>query len=413
MLCQFTVQNFQCIKDELTLDMQATSISENEESLLKDSDDEKFLPLAVIYGPNGTGKTTVLLALNSLICKVMRPVCASTSSTCDKNQECLKRSEKFAAKPFAFSDETINAPTVYELFFRTKTTEYQYNLSVLKEKILSESLYKKIISGKRYTEVFSRNKLNITLKGSLKKIYINDISENLTLLSYLAITHRRNKIINDTIKWFDDSILFLNYDYFEGLNIRLTKNEKLKKIVIDMLKEMDFNINNYRIEEKKDKENRNLKIYVSHPIKEKNYELELKEESSGTIKIFSIIPHIAKCMLDGVTLIVDELDSKLHPLLLKYIIQLFSNPNINKKNAQLIFTSHDLSTMNSDVFRRDEVWFIAMANDYSSKMYSLVDFKTPDGKSVRKDARFDKQYLEGKYGADPYFKRIINWEKIY
>ena len=105
---------------------------------------------------------------------------------------------------------------------------------------------------------------------------------------------------------------------------------------------------------------------------------------------------------------IDELDAKIHPVLLKYLIMTFSNMEKNKKGAQLIFTSHDLSTMNSEVFRRDEIWFVAKGNHQNSKLYSLVEFKNEKGESVRKDAKFDKQYLEGKYGADPYLRKIIN-----
>ena len=108
----------------------------------------------------------------------------------------------------------------------------------------------------------------------------------------------------------------------------------------------------------------------------------------------------------------DELDAKIHPQLLKHIIQMFTDLTINKKHAQLIFTSHDLSTMNSELFRRDEIWFVAKENEENSKLYSLVEFKNEKGESVRKDAKYDKQYLEGKYGADPYLRRIIDWRQV-
>ena len=91
---------------------------------------------------------------------------------------------------------------------------------------------------------------------------------------------------------------------------------------------------------------------------------------------------------------------------------LFNDRTINKNKAQLIFTSHDLSTMNSEVFRRDEIWFVAKGNQENSKLYSLVEFKNKKGESVRKDAKFDKQYLEGKYGADPYLRKIIDWGEV-
>ena len=117
-------------------------------------------------------------------------------------------------------------------------------------------------------------------------------------------------------------------------------------------------------------------------------------------------------LLNGTILVIDELDAKVHPLLLKYIIHLYTDLSINQKHAQLIFTSHDISTLNAQNFRRDEIWFVAKGNRQNSQLYSLVEFKNEDGESVRKDARFDKQYLEGKYGADPYLRKIIDWREI-
>ena len=140
--------------------------------------------------------------------------------------------------------------------------------------------------------------------------------------------------------------------------------------------------------------------------------MNLFDESSGTKKLFGLLPFIAKSLSVGTTLVIDELDAKIHPVLLKYIIMMFNDMKINQHGAQLIFTSHDLSTMNSEVFRRDEIWFVAKGNKENSKLYSLVEFKNDKGESVRKDAKFDKQYLEGKYGADPYLRKIIDWGKV-
>lgn len=403
MLCQFTVKNYQCLKDEVTFDMQAAAISEHDESLIVDKDGEKFLPLGVIYGPNGSGKSTVLDALCSFICKIMRPICAVGCS----NQECIKNSRNVIINPFRFSKDSLNQPTEFELFFRTKTNEYQYTISILKDKVFHEKLYKKSIAGSRYSLLFKReNGLDIELNGSFRSYSCSGISDNLPLLSYLGITHRRNVIIKDIVNWLENDIDFVNYSNpGEDAHIQVAKSGELKSLVLKMLMEMDIDIRDYRTEEEKDE----LKVYTSHIVDNRKYELELWEESKGTIKIFGILPYIADCLLHGTALIVDELDAKLHPLLLKYIISLFSNPEINKKGAQLIFTSHDLSTMNSDTFRRDEIWFIAKGENDASKLYSLIEFKSEDGRTERKDARYDKRYLEGRYGADPYFRRIIDW----
>lgn len=404
MLCQFTVKNFQCIKDELTLDLQATPITENDNTLIKDIDGEVFLPLAAIYGPNGAGKSTVIHALYSILCKIMRPICATS---CD-NADCLKSSSNVPIRPFKFAKDTISQPTEYEIFFRTKIAEYQYKISVLKNKIKNECLCRKLLKGQRYSEVFRRTNNEIILHGSLKKYKANDISDDLPLLSYLGITHRRNALIKDVISWIDNEIGFINYGSpKEDARVAITDNAKLKELILKMIAEMDIDISDYRIET----QDESMDVYTTHTLEGKKYELKLEEESNGTIKIFGVLPYIATSIQQGKTLIIDELDAKLHPLLLKYIIELYNNHEINKKGAQLIFTSHDLTTMNGDLFRRDEIWFVSKSDDLSAHMYSLVEFKTEDGKGVRKDAKFYKQYLEGRYGADPYLQKMINWEE--
>ncbi len=104
-------------------------------------------------------------------------------------------------------------------------------------------------------------------------------------------------------------------------------------------------------------------------------EISLFDESSGTQKLFGLLPFIAESLITGTVLVIDELDAKIHPVLLRHIIMMFNDMSINRHKAQLIFTSHDLSTMNSEVFRRDEIWFVAKGNAQNSKLYSLVEFK--------------------------------------
>lgn len=189
----------------------------------------------------------------------------------------------------------------------------------------------------------------------------------------------------------------------------IAKTDEVKKLVLDMIREMDLDIEDFRIEEKE--ENR-IEVYTKHTVNGYSTELTLSEESSGTRKLFGLLPFIARSLVVGTTLVIDELDAKIHPVLLRYVIMLFNNMEVNKSGAQLIFTSHDLSTMNNDILRRDEIWFVAKGKEQNSKLYSLVEFKNPKGESVRMDAKYDKQYLEGKYGADPYLKKIIDWSDV-
>jgi AAA15 family ATPase/GTPase len=403
MLCQFTVKNFQCIKDAMTLDLRAAPITENEHTLLTDIDGEKFLPLSVIYGPNGAGKSTVLYALFCLERTIIGPILAASF----EQQDSLRAFDSLKVSPFKFARDTMNAPSEYEIFFRTENYEYQYQLEIQSGKVVSESLYKKSLTGSRYSEVYTRKGAHsIKLKGSLKHYNTSGISDNLTLLSFFGITHRRNAIIKDIVDWFVIRLYVMNYGYLiGGHRFSIVDNLYEKKLFLDMLTEMGIDISDYRVEERGEL----FEIFTSHSVNGKNYELELHDESNGTVKIFGLLPHLARSLASGTTLVIDELDSNLHPLLLKYIINLFSDPKINLHQSQLIFTSHDLSTMTSEVFRRDEIWFVAKGENLASKLYSLVDFKNEDGKAVRKDARYDKDYLKGKYGADPYLKRIIEW----
>lgn len=406
MLCQFTVKNFKSIRDEVTFDMQAAAISEHEDRIIKDVDDELYLPVSAIYGPNGGGKSNVLEALHSMVSKVLRPLYATSN-----NEDIAINMKKLVIEPFAFEEETINEPTEFELFFRTALAEYRYALVVKKEVIEYERLDRIKLETGRRSALFERDEDEIVLKGAFAKLKASDeVSDTLPLLSYLGITYKKNEVVRDVLDWFDEEIDFLNYgNPVQELRMALSKSEDVKKLMLQMIREMDLDIVDFRVEEK---ENERIEVFTKHIVDEYEAELNLIDESSGTRKLFGLLPFIAKSLLMGTTLVIDELDAKIHPVLLKYLIMTFSNMEKNKKGAQLIFTSHDLSTMNSDVFRRDEIWFVAKGNHQNSKLYSLVEFKNKKGESVRKDAKFDKQYLEGKYGADPYLRKIIDWGTV-
>ncbi len=406
MLCQFTVRNYKSIREEMTFDMQAAAIMEHRDRIIQTEDGENFLPVSVIYGPNGGGKSNVLEALHTLDAKVLRPLCAA----CDKS-ECEYKARKIPVEPFAFSEETKKEPTEFEVFFRTEIAEYRYILHIKQDLVVYESLDRIKLDTGRRSALFVRNGNEVELKGVFAKVKISEeISDNLPLLSYLGITYKKNEVISDVIEWFEDSVEFLNYgNPRQELRTAIAKTEEVKKLVLDMIREMDFDIEDFRIEEK---EENHIEVYTKHTVNGYSTELNLSEESSGTKKLFGLLPFIARSLVVGTTLVIDELDAKVHPVLLRYVIMLFNNMEINKNGAQLIFTSHDLTTMNHDIFRRDEIWFVAKGKEQNSKLYSLVEFKNKKGESVRMDAKYDKQYLEGKYGADPYLKTIIDWSGV-
>lgn len=352
------------------------------------------------------GKSNVLEALHSLVTKVLRPLYATSN-----NEEIAMKMKKLVIDPFAFDEGTRNEPTEFELFFRTEMAEYRYELTVKKEVIEYERLDRIKLETGRRSALFERDEYEITLKGAFARLKTSDeLSDTLPLLSYLGITYSKNEVVQDVLDWFDEEIDFLNYgNPMQELRMAISKSEDVKRLMLQMIQEMDLDIVDFRVEEK---ENDRSEVFTKHVVDEYEAELNLFDESSGTKKLFGLLPFIAKSLLRGTTLVIDELDAKIHPVLLKYLIMTFSNMEKNKKGAQLIFTSHDLSTMNSEVFRRDEIWFVAKGNRQNSKLYSLVEFKNKKGESVRKDAKFDKQYLEGKYGADPYLRKIIDWGMV-
>ena len=171
-----------------------------------------------------------------------------------------------------------------------------------------------------------------------------------------------------------------------------------------MMNDMGIGITGYRFDQQSNE------FYLQRTLHDTLYELPFSSESDGTRKLFAALPVILMALKEGRLVIVDELDAKLHPKLLRYVIRLFTNPEINKNGAQLLFTSHDMSTMKNSIFRRDEIWFAALDSENSSEVYSLSELRKENNDPINNTAAYDKQYLEGRYGADPYLKNMLSWE---
>lgn len=132
--------------------------------------------------------------------------------------------------------------------------------------------------------------------------------------------------------------------------------------------------------------------------------ISLKEESGVTLKIFALYPSVKEVLDKGATLFVDELNAGLHTMLVRNIILTFLSPEINTRNTQLIFTTHDIWQFSNDLLRRDEIWMVNKNNDGVSELYSLAEFKDEDGNKVRRDEVLSKKYMAGNYGAIPALK---------
>lgn len=403
MLTQFSVTNFRSIKNTVTLDMQATAINEHQEHLIKGADGRLYLPVASIYGPNGSGKSNIVYAMEYLMFLIRNPI--ESVSNVNGSQKIFQK-----LSPFAFSEETRNGPSEFTVYYLTEIAEYRYEIHILGQEIIYESLSQRKNSTHRESRLFERNQNITTVFNDLQKMKISeDISSRIPLLSYMFITYGKNKLISDAINGFSKSLYAIRYRStpFSYVYQIYEKEEKLRKLVLEMIQEMDIDVVDLKIYDSIEG-----KVFAVHKLKDEVFELNILDESNGTQKLFELLLFIATNLSIGGTLIIDEIDANIHPALLKHIIQWHTDSSVNQKGAQLIFTSHDLANMNNDTFRRDEIWFVAKGNQQDSVLYSLVEFIMENGAKVRNDARYDKQYLEGKYGADPYLQKMINWEEF-
>lgn len=397
MLCQFSFQNFKSYKEETTFDLQATAISEFEESLIKREKCSNLLPVSVIYGPNGGGKSNLLQGLACLITTVVRPI-----HDLGNTREDIIIQQRFSAKPFLYDAETVEEPIEYRIFFRKGDYEYRYYLATLKDEIFAETLDRKTIGGKKPAQIFYREGEVITLGPTLSKEGVNTkVNEKMPYLSFLAINYNI-PVIAEVQEWFESCIIRSYGNPIVEMEVMFSEDTNVKKQIVTLLNDMGIDIEDYRFDSDE------KQLYLKRTIAGKPYELSLGEESDGTRKLIAALPAILIALQEGRLVIIDELDAKLHPKLLRYVISLFKNPKVNKNGAQLLFTSHDMSTMKNTVFRRDEIWFAALNEKRSSEIYSLYEIRHEDNERVKSTAAFDKQYLEGRYGADPYLQNMLS-----
>ena len=397
MLCQFSFQNFKSYREETTFDLQATAIPEFKDSLIAKDKCSELLPVSVIYGPNGGGKTNLLRALSCLISTVVKPI-HDLGST--RNQVIVQ--ERVIAEPFLFDSTSKNEPTEFEIFFRTEKHEYRYYLAILKGEISAETLDRKTIGGKKPAHIFYRDGEELTLGPILSKENVNTkVNEKMPYLSFLSINYNI-PVINEAQEWFEACIIRNYANPIAEMQIMVTDDEKIKNQIIMLLNEMGIDVEDYRYDDKEEQ------LYTIRTIAGEKYELSFDHESDGTRKLIAALPVILVALREGRLVIIDELDAKLHPKLLRYVISMFKNRKINKYGAQLLFTSHDIATMKNTVFRRDEIWFAALDDKHSSQIYSLYEIRREDNERVNSTAAFDKQYLEGRYGADPYLQNMLS-----
>ena len=399
MLCQFSFKNFMSYKDETIFDLQAEPLNEFSDSIIEFDGVSNLLPVSVIYGPNGGGKTNLLKALSCLISLVTKPI-----EDLEKTRSNLILQQSMSCEPFSLDADSKNEPTEFNIYFRTQKNEFRYYIAIKNDIIVSEVLHRRSLGGKKTAIIFEREEDEIILGASINKARVSkDVNPKMPYLSFLAITYNFH-VIAEVQMWFESCIIRNYANPIVEHNIMLSEDEQFKSNFIHALNDMGIDVSNYRY----DKDAK--QIFLSRTVHDNEFELPFPVESDGTRKVFAALPVLMLALNQGRLVIIDELDAKLHPKLLRYIISLFTNREINKNGAQLLFTSHDMSTLKNDVFRRDEIWFAALNSEHSSEIYSLYEIRREDGARINATASYDKQYLEGRYGADPYLRSMMNWE---
>ncbi|MBO5477372.1 MAG: ATP-binding protein [Clostridia bacterium] len=397
MLIKFNFKNFKSFKNENTLDMEATSIKEHEYNLVE-VNGEKYLKVSAIYGANASGKTNVLQAFNYMKKRIL------------VNDDTIKNSPVDADNLYSFMINEEPIGLEIELLAKNKKI-YKYGFEVLKDTIISEWLYLKRIN--TYSIIFEREEKDVKLLKYKDRFNVNDNTLFLNLYSKL---HSSDEDFTNVYEWFmNANYLDLGNPRFETIinnriSLKILSDEKYKNELIRFIRTFDAGVEGIKttpetIEEIKNNNN-SIKVELIHRTEEGELKaLPLELESNGTRKMFHLFDFLMDTLKKGMVLFIDELDAKLHPLLTRYIINLFHNSETNVGNGQLIYSTHDTVNLNKETFRRDEIWFAEKDNNGVSKIYSLSDYKI-DNVKVRNDATYNKDYLTGRYGAIPVLEQF-------
>lgn len=406
MLLRFKVKNYKSFVEESVLSMMAGSIKEHKDSLINCNGIE-ILPLGAIFGANGSGKSNYIKSLKVMVDLI-------NDYRIIGNQRTLKD----YSSPFIFENKTQNKPTEFELSVcdSENNREYRYGFVFDKEKILEEWLFVKKVSKTKglkekciYYREWDKKKLESDISEEEKKEI--EFVNSFTLENELVMTNLGKRGISkysyvyywcNKRSWFIDysNAIMENYEIFKHPLALLYDNNELLNDVSSIINLIDPSIKTIKIKKELDSEmNEKYVPYSTHNMDNgDSIDLPFSSESCGTKKMLSLSLYLLLSLKTGVTLFIDELDSKFHPLILRYIIKMFSNNEINVSNGQLIFTSHNLVCLDSSDLRRDEIWFVEKLHQ-RSQIFSLYDFKE---EVIRSDLSFGKNYLSGRFGAIPF-----------
>lgn len=424
MLVEFRFKNYRSFRDEAVLSMEAVGLTSFKNCLIK-HDNMKLLPGAAIYGKNGGGKSNVIRAF-WLGVQFIRNA-----------QRMQHEKAAIPVVPFMLNDYSASEPTEFAFDYIVGGVKYWYSFTATREKIIKESLYY-APKGQR-AQVFVREgqKFSFTADKAKRKLISEAVAENQLFFS-IACTMNDTICVN-AMKWFREDIFFSrDYTDIPKQLLEYYDDSNMLKAISDYAKTADFGIEEMQFEMKNeeigdslefpdgipsgikaaltsfvrmlsevsnDSESKLKMSQVKAKAKHKGinangesalYQLELEDESDGTRKLMSVAPAIESVLNKGGILLVDEIETELHPMLVNFIVAKFQSKRSNPNGAQIIFTTHNTELMNLEFMRKDQIYFADKRKaDGSSELYSVTDFTTKTTDNIRKG------YLIGKYGATP------------
>ncbi len=425
MLIEFTVGNFLSFREPKTLSLEATNITEHKHSAFKYGS-SKLLKSAVLYGANSSGKSNLIKAM-SIMKKIVMTSAEKSSAS------------KFDIVPFLLNTSTENEPSFFEVVFFLDNIRYRYGFEIDNVAIRGEWLFKLEYKNEEQPLFIRENDgIGVTEEFQEGMRLESKTRENALFLS--VVDQFNGEVAGSIIKWFNNwgTISGLSHENYRSVTFSLLDNKKAKDRLLDFFKDLDLGFEQIKFRKEKfqksflpndipseflediitDLKGKTIaRINTIHKKFDENgnqvgfEDFDLREqESSGTNKVFDISGPIFDTLLDGGILVIDELDAKLHPLITAAITNLFNSPEYNPKNAQLIFATHDTNLLSYGRFRRDQIYFLEKDKYEASDLYSLIEYKEEGSdKKIRKDRSFEKDYINGRYGAVPF---IGNFEEL-
>lgn len=430
MLLEFSVGNFLSFREKKTLNLVASSISDYKETNTISSERHTLLKGAVIYGANASGKSNFIRAMSTMKRIVMQSF----------NQSSTKA---IGVTPFLLNSETEKNPSYFEVLFEILGKRYRYGFEVTDKEVVGEWLFESKKNVEKF--LFLREKDGIEVSSSYKEAE-NLESKTRDNALFLSVIDQFNGVTAKRImNWFNNFITIsgLTHENYELVTFKMLEKESTAKTLGNFYDQLDLGFEGLSIDKEKFSPKRipedapeslvkllvkdlegafRFKIKTLHNKYNKDnkkvgdVEFDMRsQESAGTNKVFNISGPIFDVLQDGGVLVIDELDSSLHPLMTLAITRLFNSEKDNSKNAQLIFTTHDTNLFSYGKYRRDQIYFIEKDKYGASDLYSLVEYREEDGTKVRKDRSFESDYIQGKYGAIPYIgdisKIVSEWQE--